>query len=135
MIVLVASEREVMQHVTLLDLSVFDFLETVSKPTTVIYEGVIGLAENVLGEDGSVGIRICEDEFCKHLIKRLQKPIVSTSANISGQPTPSFFSEIGDSIIKGVDYVVKYRNEDKEPKQPSAVIKWTKEGEMTIIRG
>ena len=134
MIVLMASEREVMQYVTLLDLSVFDYLETVTKPTTVIYEGVISLAENIIGEDGTVGIRICEDDFCKHLIKRLQKPLVSTSANVSGQPTPSFYTEIDEMILHGVDYIVQYRRDDYTPKEPSSVIKWSNDGEMEIIR-
>jgi L-threonylcarbamoyladenylate synthase len=134
MIVLMTSEREVMQYVTQLDLSIFDYLETVSKPTTVIYEGVIGLAENILGEDGSVAIRMCEEPFCKHLIKRFQKPIVSTSANISGNPTPSFYADIQKEILDGVDYVVRYRQDDNSPKEPSAVIKWDKSGNMVVIR-
>jgi len=134
MIVLMATEREVMQYVTLLDLAVFDYLENATKPTTVIYEGVIGLAENILGEDGSVAIRICENEFCKHLIKRFQKPLVSTSANVSGQQTPASFSEIDEIILDGVDYIVQFRREDDMPKEPSAIIKWSKEGEMEVIR-
>ncbi len=134
MIVLMASEKEAMQYVTQLDLAVFDYLSTRTKPTTVIYEGVIGLAENILGEDGSVAIRICEEAFCKHLIKRFQKPIVSTSANVSGESTPSFFTEIKDEIINGVDYVVNYRQEDVNPKEPSSVIKWGRDGEVIVIR-
>ena len=86
LIVLVADEREVLQYVAAPDLAVFDYLDQIAKPTTVIYEGAIGLAENLVAEDGSVGIRICGEVFCKHLIKRFRKPIVSTSANFSGQP-------------------------------------------------
>ncbi len=134
MIVLMASEKEVMQYVTQLDLAVFDYLDATTKPTTVIYEGVIGLAENMLGEDGSVAIRLCDEAFCKHLIKRFQKPIVSTSANISGEPTPSFFSEIGKEIIDSVDYVVGYRQNDNTKCTPSSVIKWGNDGEMVVIR-
>ncbi len=134
MIVLMATEREVMHHVTQLDLSIFDYLETVNKPTTVIYEGVIGLAENIMGDDSSVAIRICDEIFCKHLIRRFQKPIVSTSANISGQLTPSFFADIEKEIINGVDYVVGYRQSDNSPKEPSSVIKWLKNGNVVIIR-
>lgn len=134
MIVLMASEKEVMQYATQLDLAVFDYLNTTNKPTTVIYEGVIGLAENILGEDSSVAIRICGDSFCKHLLKRFQKPIVSTSANISGEPTPSFFSEIKDKIIKGVDYEVKYRQNDNSVREPSSVIKWDRDEKLTVIR-
>ena len=134
MIVLMASEKEVMQYVSQLDLSVFDYLETTTKPTTVIYEGVIGLTENIIGEDGSVGIRICEEAFCKHLIKRFQKPIVSTSANLSGETSPSFFSEISTEIIEGVDYVVEYRQDDKTIREPSSVIKWGYDSKLVIIR-
>lgn len=134
MIVLMATEREVMHHVTQLDLSIFDYLETVNKPTTVIYEGVIGLAENILGEDGSVAIRICDEIFCKYLIKRFQKPIVSTSANISGQHTPSVFAEIEKEIINGVDYVVGYKQWVNIPKEPSVVIKCEKNGNWVTIR-
>ena len=134
MIVLMSSEKEVMQHVTHLDLSLFDYLEGTTKPTTVIYEGVIGLAENIVGEEGDVAIRICEDAFCKHLIKRFKKPIVSTSANISSTPTPTFFSEIGETIISGVDYVVGYRQNDHAPKEASAVIKWTDKGDIIVLR-
>jgi len=134
MIVLVASENDIMQYVTNLNLKVFDYLKTVTKPTTVIYEEVKGLANNILGEDESVGIRICSDEFCKHLLNEFQRPIVSTSANVSGQQTPSFFSEIEDTILKGVDYIVQYRQNDNIPKEPSSVIKWDNKGEMEIIR-
>ena len=134
MIVLMAGEKEVMQYATQLDLSIFDYLETVTKPTTVIYEGVIGLADNILGEDNSVAIRICEEPFCKHLIKRFQKPIVSTSANISGNATPSFYADIQKNIIDGVDYVVGYRQNDNSPKEPSSVIKWGENGSLIVIR-
>lgn len=133
MIVLVADEREVLQYVAAADLSVFDYLQEVKKPTTVIYEGAIGLADNLIGEDGSVAIRICREEFCKHLIKRFRKPIVSTSANISGEPTPKIFSAINERIKKGVDYVVQYRQDDTKPATPSSVIRWIN-GEIEILR-
>ena len=100
MIVLVADEREVLKHVASVDLQVFDYLQKNKKPTTVIYEHAIGLADNLLAKDGSIGIRICNETFCRHLIKRFRKPIVSTSANISGDATPQFFAEINDEIKK-----------------------------------
>ena len=132
-VVLVTGERDVLQYIAAPDLSVFDYLQTVSKPTTVIYEHALGLAENVLADDGSVAMRICNDAFCRHLIKRFRKPIVSTSANISGQPAPSIFSQINSVVIAGVDYVVRYRQEDETPAQPSSIIKW-KNGQVEIIR-
>ena len=132
-VVLVASEREVLQYTAAPDLAVFDYLDKTTKPTTVIYEHALGLAENVLADDGSVAIRICNEEFCKHLIKRFRKPIVSTSANISGEPAPSNFASINQAIIDGVDYVVKYRQDDVSEAKASSIIKWEK-GEVVVIR-
>ncbi len=134
MIVLMASEREILKYATQIDMSVFDYLDATTKPTTVIYEDVIGLAENILGEDSSVAIRLCQDVFCKTLIKRFRKPIVSTSANISGSNTPKFYFEIEKEIRTGVDYIVNYRQDDTLPKEPSSVIKWGNNGDITVIR-
>jgi len=133
MIVLVASEKEVLRYVTQPDLSVFDYLKTNQKPTTVIYDGAIGLASNLIGKDGSIAIRICRNEFCNHLIRRFRRPIVSTSANISGQPSPKNFPEIDEEIKAKVDYVVQYRRDDKTTAEPSSLIKWEK-GKAIILR-
>jgi L-threonylcarbamoyladenylate synthase len=133
MIVLAADERDVLQYVASPDLAVFDYLQQVQKPTTVIYEGAIGLADNLVGKDGSIGIRICNEPFCRQLIKRFRKPIVSTSANISGQPAAKIFAEISNEIIKGVDYTVTYRQDDNTPASPSSVIKWDN-GRLEVIR-
>jgi L-threonylcarbamoyladenylate synthase len=132
-VILVADEREILKYVAAPDLSVFDYLSAIQKPTTVIYEHALGLAENVLAEDGSVAIRICRDEFCKHLIKRFRKPIVSTSANTSGKPAPALFKDIDEPIINGVDYVVKYRQDEISEALPSSIIKW-ENGKVMIIR-
>lgn len=134
MIVLVADEKDILRYVTQPGLQIFDYIKGVNRPTTVIYEGAIELAENLLAEDGSVAIRICEDEFCKNLIKRFRKPIVSTSANISGYPAPQCFKDIDRVIVDGVDYVVNYRQEDIEPRKPSSIVKWEKDGTLSIIR-
>ena len=134
MIVLVAEEREILQYVTQPDLQVFDYVKGVSRPITVIYDGVIGLADTLLAEDGSAGIRITTDTFCRHLIKRFRKPLVSTSANISGYPAPRSFQDIEPLIKEGVDYVVRYRQADENYYKPSAVVKWDKNGVLTIIR-
>jgi len=133
MIVLVADERDVLQYVASPDLAVFDYLQETKKPTTVIYEGAIGLADNLLGKDGSIAIRICNEQFCKHLIKRFRKPIVSTSANISGEPAAKIFADINEQIKSGVDYVVTYRQDDKTIAAPSSVIKWNN-GHLEVIR-
>ena len=132
-VVLVASEKDILQYTAAPDLAVFDYLQTRIKPTTVIYEHALGLAENVLAEDGSVAIRICNDEFCTHLIKRFRKPIVSTSANISGEPAAKIFLDISDEIKSGVNYMVNYRQDDKTIAVQSSVIKWDN-GSVTIIR-
>lgn len=133
LIVLVADERDVMQHAAAPDLSLFDFLATTIKPTTVIYDGALGFADNLIGSDGSIAIRICHDEFCRHLLKRFRKPIVSTSANISGMPSPKNFKDISAEIKKGVDFIVQYRQDDDIPSQPSSLIKWDN-GKVTILR-
>lgn len=133
LIVLATSERDIMQYTASVDLSLFDYLQTAIKPTTVIYENALGFADNLIADDGSIAIRICHEEFCKALIKRYGKPIVSTSANISGQPTPPCFSAIDDAIKNAVDYVVKYRQNDTQHAQSSAIIRW-KQGQPQIIR-
>ena len=131
--ILVADDVQLMKYVASVDRKLLQYLQITQKPTTVIYERAIGFAGNVIADNGSVGIRICRDEFCKHLIKRFGKPIVSTSANISGMPSAPTFGEISQSIIDGVDYVVKYRQTDKNPAQASTIIQW-KNGEINILR-
>ncbi|MCX8019024.1 MAG: L-threonylcarbamoyladenylate synthase [Chitinophagaceae bacterium] len=133
MIILVADEKTVLEYTAAPDLAVFDYLKTVKKPTTVIYEGAIGLAENLIAEDGSIAIRICQDPFCKALIKRFRKPVVSTSANRSGDASPRNFSMISEEIKNGVDYIVKYRQNDMSEAEPSSVIRW-KNGNIEILR-
>ena len=133
MIVLVADEREILQYVASPDLQVFDYLQQSERPTTVIYDGAIGLADNIVGSDGTIAIRICNEQFCRHLIKRFRKPVVSTSANVSGQNVARNFGDITYEIKNEVDYIVNYRQDDKSIAEPSAVIKWNK-GSVTIIR-
>jgi L-threonylcarbamoyladenylate synthase len=116
------------------DLRVFDYLQTTEKPTTVVYEGAIGLAHNLIPDDGTIAIRLVNDPFCRHLIKRFRKPLVSTSANISGQPAPESFKDIPEEIKRTVDYIVQYRQHDDPPAQASAVVKWNKDGTITTIR-
>ena len=132
-VTLVAEEREVLKYVAAPDLALFNYLQTTTKPTTVIYQNAIKLAENVMSDDGSVAIRICKDPFCRHLIKRLRKPIVSTSANVSGAPSPFSFSDIDKKIIDGVDYAVQYRRNDNNKALPSSIIRW-KNGNIVVIR-
>jgi len=134
LIVLMADEREILKYTSGPDLRVFDYLAALQKPTTVIYEGAVGLAPNLIAGDGTIAIRLVQEPFCRHLIKRLRKPLVSTSANISGAPSPAFFRQVDPRIKTGVDYIVDYRQDDEEPKQPSAIVKWNHDGSATVIR-
>ncbi|WP_132054191.1 L-threonylcarbamoyladenylate synthase [Pseudocnuella soli] len=124
LIVLLADERDVLRYVAAPDLAVFDYVATQERPTTIIFDGALGLASNMVADDGSVGIRLVQDTFCRHLIKRFRKPLVSTSANISGDPSPAHFGQITDAIKTGVDYVVQWRQEETTAAQPSQIIRW-----------
>jgi L-threonylcarbamoyladenylate synthase len=103
-------------------------------PLTIIYHRAKNLAPGVCGGDGSIGIRICRDDFCHELIKRFRKPIVSTSANFSGKPFPGNFSEIDSLLIESVDYVVKYRQDDRKKYSYSPVIQLGPDGTIKILR-
>jgi L-threonylcarbamoyladenylate synthase len=134
MIVLMADERDLLKYLSHPDLRIFDYLKKVKEPTTIVYEGVIGLAGNLVQTDGTVGIRVTSDPFCKHLIKRFRIPVVSTSANISGSAAPRLFSDISQEIKDGVDYIVKFRQTDISPKNPSRIVRWNKNATITTLR-
>lgn len=104
------------------------------KPMTIIYPNAKNLAHNLLAEDGSVGIRITREPFSKALCEQLHRPIVSTSANISGEPAAKVFDEIAQEIRDAVDYVCMYRRNDKTPHQPSSIVKIDEAERITIIR-
>lgn len=105
-----------------------------AKPTTLILDGAVNLAENLIAEDGSIGIRITNEPFSKELCYRFQKAIVSTSANISGEPAAQNYSDIDPRILEAVDYVCWSRRQEHKPHQPSSIIKLKENGEVTIIR-
>jgi L-threonylcarbamoyladenylate synthase len=134
MIVLLADIREINRYVSHLQPYILQYLENAKEPTTVIYEGALGLAENLIAEDGSIAIRIVREDFCRHLIRRFRKPLVSTSANISGEKPPPLFATIKNEIRQGVDYIVKYRQQDSQPAKPSALVRFTKAGIPEILR-
>lgn len=134
LVILLAGEEELSHYVTQTHPGVFDYLSKVNKPTTVIYDGAINLANNVVNKDGSIAIRIVKDDFCEKLIKCFGKPIVSTSANISGSPAPQNFLSISAEIKNGVDYIVQHRRDDVTPTTPSTIIKWNADGQVHIIR-
>jgi L-threonylcarbamoyladenylate synthase len=135
LLVLADSDMMIERYVAEVPGIVYELLEVSDKPLTIIYPGGKNLAQGVCGKDGSVGIRLCHDEFCVELMKRLRKPIVSTSANISGKPSPDDFSSIDKSVIGSVDYVVKYRQDDRRKYSASPVIKVELNGTIKIIRG
>lgn len=133
-IVLLADARDVIQYVAAPPPDIIAIIEGFEKPTTVIYQNALGFAPNVVNSDGSIAIRVTTDPFCKALIKRLRRPIVSTSANISGQPTPPIYKMIDSAIVQNVDYVVTHRQDDESIKPPSRLVKMNDEGEMEVLR-
>jgi len=134
MIVLLADPKDINRYTSRPQPYIAEYLEKATKPTTVIYEAALGLAENLVSDDGSIAIRIVQEDFCRHLIKRFRKPLVSTSANISGEDSPENFAGISDAIKQGVDYIVKYRQLDDQPFRASAIVRFSKSGEPTILR-
>ena len=104
------------------------------RPMTIIYPRAKNLAANLLAEDGSVGIRITQESFSKTLCEQLRRPIVSTSANISGEPTAKIFSQISSELLESVDYVCEYRRSDTTAHKPSSIIKIDEKERITIIR-
>ncbi len=111
----------------------YDILKYAEKPTTIIFDDPIRIAENLIADDNSLAIRVTKDDFCKNLIKRFRRPLVSTSANVSGSKTPQRYSEIDPLILNGVDYVVNLHR-DKKSEKPSAIIKLKNDGSVTVIR-
>jgi L-threonylcarbamoyladenylate synthase len=134
LIVLVNSFQMLERYVSSVPEAAANILDVADKPITIIYPKGKNLASGVCAEDGSVGIRICEEDFCNELITRFRKPIVSTSANFSDKPAPSTYSEIEEGIVKSAGYVVKYRQDEMKKNTPSSVIKIYDNGVFTIIR-
>jgi L-threonylcarbamoyladenylate synthase len=134
MIVLLADQKDINRYTSHPEPFITEYLKKTTKPTTIIFEDALGLAENLISEDGSIAIRIVREDFCRHLIKRFRKPIVSTSANISGHDTPQNFAGISERIKQGVDYIVKYRQNDNQMAKASSMIRFSKSGIPTIIR-
>ncbi len=134
MLVLVDSPVKVESYVEDVPEVAWDLMEMTDKPLTIIYDGAKNLAPNLIAADGTVGIRVTAEEFSKQLCFAFRKPVVSTSANISGQPSPAVFSEISDEIKQAVDYVVDCRRNETGHSKPSSIIKLGKGGEVKIIR-
>ena len=134
MIILLDTENKLPSYVREVPEIAYDLIEYAENPLTIIFSGAKNLAPNTIAEDGSVGIRITRDDFSKQLIQRFKKPIVSTSANISNQPSPANFQEISEEIIAGVDYVVNWKQDDMAQKKPSTIMKLEPDGRFIFIR-
>ena len=112
----------------------WDILDNATSPVTLILDEANGVAPSLIGEDGSLGIRVTRDQFSRDICYRLQKPLVSTSANISGEPTARTFREISEEIKSKVDYICSFRRGDNIPGTPSRIIKLGKDSSVKIIR-
>jgi L-threonylcarbamoyladenylate synthase len=134
MLVLMENLALIERYVTEVPDIAYDLIELTDKPLTIIFDGAKSLAKNLIAEDGSVGIRVTAEKFSSELIRRFRRPIVSTSANLSGNPSPACFDEIDQEIIDAVDYVVKYRQDDRQKAVPSSIMKLGRGGEIKIIR-
>lgn len=134
MLILVDNPAKLQFYVREVPEVAWELMELSEKPITIIYPGARNLAPNLLAEDGSIGIRLTKEAFSRGLCERFRKAIVSTSANVSGAPSPRTFSEIGSEILNGVDYVVNFRQQEKAVSTPSSIIKLGMSGQIQIIR-
>ena len=134
MLLLVDSADRLVRYVGNVPAVAWDLIELATNPLTIIYDGARNIAPNLIAEDGSVGIRVTSELFSKELCYRFQKAVVSTSANISGEPTPNNFGEISPEIINSVDYVVNYKQLEKGKAKSSSIIKLAVDGTVSIIR-
>ena len=133
-IILLADARELLRYVAAPPPDILEVVEGFEEPTTVIYEHGLDLPENLLHASGSLAIRVTTDPFCKALIKRYQKPIVSTSANLSDQPSAPIYSAVDPLIVQRADYVVRYRQDDHTIRKPSRLVRLHDDGHIEIIR-
>ena len=134
LICLVDSDARLQRYVKKVPNVAWELLDCADKPTTVILDGAVNLAPNLIAEDGSIALRITQEAFSKELCYRFQKAIVSTSANISGEPTAQNYCDISQEIIDAVDYVCWTRRQEHKPHKPSSIIKLGLGGEVEIIR-
>lgn len=134
LVCLVDSDNRLQRYVRNVPEVAWQLIDAVVKPTTLILDGAVNLAPNLIAEDGSIGIRITKEPFSQELCYRFQKAIVSTSANISGEPTAQNYGDISEEILSAVDYVCFARRQEHKPHQPSTIIKIGEGGEVNVIR-
>lgn len=133
-IILLDHESRLQSYVNEVPEQAWTLIEYSEKPLTIIFEGARNLPPELISGDGSIAIRITRDDFCKTLISRLKKPLVSTSANVSGAIPPISFNEINSNILKAADYVVKWRQQENIVAKPSTILKLKTNGEISFIR-
>lgn len=134
MLVLCESADMVVRYVNKAPRIAFEVMEMATKPLTLILPGAEGLADNLIPEERTLGVRVPDHEFCRRLLRKFGKPIVSTSANISGEPTPKSLAEVAREIIDGVDFVVNPRFQGKPTGKASSIIAFGEEDEVKIVR-
>jgi len=134
LIVLLDSANKLQSYVNEIPEVAYDLIEYAENPMTIIYSNAKNLAKNAIAIDGSIGIRIVKHTFCEQLLQRFRKPIISTSANLSGQPSPACFNEISEEIKQGVDYVVNLEQDDTSIKKASTIMKLEPGGLFSFIR-
>lgn len=134
MIILLDNDNKLLSYVREVPDIAYDLIEFAENPLTLILSGAKNISPALINSDGSIGIRVAKHEFCRQLIQRLRKPLVSTSANISGKPSPKKFIDIDPEIIKGVDYVVELEQHDRHEKKPSTIMKLEADGRFSFIR-
>ena len=133
MICLVANDAMLERYVEKVPDMAYDIMDLSEKPVTIVYDKPVGVAKNLIAEDNTMAIRVARDQFCQRLIQQLKKPLVSTSANLAGGPTPRSYREIDKQILKGVDYVVNLQREGENAK-PSSIIRLRNDGTVKVIR-
>ena len=133
LIILVESEKR-LQDLVEVPAIAWDIMDLSEKPITIVYDAPNGISKNLLAEDGSIGIRLVKDEFCKRLISKLNKPIVSTSANFSGEKSPKSFADISQKLINEVDAVAESQKSRVSEWEASSIIRVWNDGRIKVIR-
>lgn len=134
MLILLHNDNQLASYVKEIPDVAYELIEATDRPLTIVYSGAKNLAPNALAEDGSIGIRIVNHPFCQQLLQRFRKPIISTSANISGEPSALIFDEISEKIKNGVDYIVQYGQQSKQTGKPSMIMKLDPSGKFEFLR-
>ncbi|WP_437920946.1 L-threonylcarbamoyladenylate synthase [Sphingobacterium sp. LRF_L2] len=134
LIILLHSDNQLVSYVNDVPEVAYELIEYADKPLTIVYSKAKNLAPSAIAEDGSIGIRIVKHPFCEQLLQRFRKPIISTSANLSGAPSPACFDDIADSVKQGVDYVVEFNQQQKSNGKSSTVMKLDPSGKFEFLR-